>query len=409
MWIRSILHFLLFWTASSFFVDAGAPDSKRFLTTAINKQNPQAPKPTDSLPLPKSNMSPPSEILLVYSDVDGTLVHYPSLDKVQEAPADILRLPPSMTGMQGIISSRTMQLCRSIRKDQSTKFVLVSGMRTHTLLKRLPFLPRADAYCSEAGGRIFYPIEDGNSTDGKAAPCFKSVEFDGATPEDLESYGLVEDLEWRKRMESPSAAGPDGYVGQEIEAFGQEEKSIPAIPVSERTGELWKFAQLLESKNLVLDVKGYSSCFRVNRKHQPADNAAVMELFESLLSGRGGIDLPSTLATSTNLGCIDFYPAHSGKKNCCQYLMDKFPASHLPKRTLKENALFLCDDDNDLEMAMACEHAYLPGISSKSMEELVAQDKSQFTLTEQGEVAGTRATEAALALVLKRLASTLKP
>ena len=35
--------------------------------------------------------------------------------------------------------------------------VLLTGARTATLLQRLPFLPSADAYCAENGGRIFYP------------------------------------------------------------------------------------------------------------------------------------------------------------------------------------------------------------------------------------------------------------
>ena len=33
----------------------------------------------------------------------------------------------------------------------------MTGARTSTLLQRLPFLPAADAYASENGGRIFYP------------------------------------------------------------------------------------------------------------------------------------------------------------------------------------------------------------------------------------------------------------
>lgn len=33
----------------------------------------------------------------------------------------------------------------------------MTGARTATLLQRLPFLPAADAYVSENGGRIFYP------------------------------------------------------------------------------------------------------------------------------------------------------------------------------------------------------------------------------------------------------------
>jgi hypothetical protein len=39
----------------------------------------------------------------------------------------------------------------------STVQVLITGARTATLLQRLPFLPSADAYVAENGGRIFYP------------------------------------------------------------------------------------------------------------------------------------------------------------------------------------------------------------------------------------------------------------
>jgi hypothetical protein len=86
-------------------------------------------------------------IHIVFSDVDGTLVHYPvesNFDK--EEGNRILQLPSSATGMRGIISSRTLVYCRELRREQ--KLVLISGMRTATLLKRLPYLPRADAYCT---------------------------------------------------------------------------------------------------------------------------------------------------------------------------------------------------------------------------------------------------------------------
>ncbi len=53
--------------------------------------------------------------------------------------------------------------------------VLLTGARTATLLQRLPFLPAADAYVAENGGRIFYP----DQTLPTAAP-------------------LAEDSKWRK-------------------------------------------------------------------------------------------------------------------------------------------------------------------------------------------------------------------
>jgi hypothetical protein len=86
-------------------------------------------------------------IHMVFSDIDGTLVHYQvesSFD--MEKGNRVLQLPSSATGMRGIISSRTLVYCRELRRER--KLVLISGMRTATLLKRLPYLPRADAYCT---------------------------------------------------------------------------------------------------------------------------------------------------------------------------------------------------------------------------------------------------------------------
>jgi hydroxymethylpyrimidine pyrophosphatase-like HAD family hydrolase len=37
------------------------------------------------------------------------------------------------------------------------RFVIITGARLSTLLMRLPYLPAADAFVCESGGRIFYP------------------------------------------------------------------------------------------------------------------------------------------------------------------------------------------------------------------------------------------------------------
>ena len=60
--------------------------------------------------------------------------------------------------------------------------VLITGARTATLLQRLPFLPSADAYVAENGGRIFYP----DQTLPTAMP-------------------LMEDTKWRK-LHNPAGA-----------------------------------------------------------------------------------------------------------------------------------------------------------------------------------------------------------
>ena len=90
----------------------------------------------------------------VFSDIDGTLVHYP-VDLSKEDNSLLIHLPPSKTGTRGVISRKTLYLCQKLRSN-GTPLILVSGMRTTTLFQRMPYLPTADAYVCESGGRIFY-------------------------------------------------------------------------------------------------------------------------------------------------------------------------------------------------------------------------------------------------------------
>jgi hypothetical protein len=244
---------------------------------------------------------------IIFSDVDGTLVHYPD---TAESPSEdgnrLLLLPPSSTGMKGVISSKTLQLCQNIRRQSNAKFIIISGMRTQTFIKRLPFLPKADAYATEAGGRIFYPVTNLSDYTGN---IIQPEPFDGATDEDLTPFGLVEDMEWRSLMSRDEAAGLDGYIGDSMDIFLNKTEEIYCTPLEQRKGNLWNFAKELQSQGFVIDHKGYASCFRVNLNQQ---NQASKEDFESLST----LDVSvNGLGSSINLGCIDFYPMESGKRN----------------------------------------------------------------------------------------------
>uniref|UniRef100_A0A7S3KXL4 Sucrose phosphatase-like domain-containing protein n=1 Tax=Amphora coffeiformis TaxID=265554 RepID=A0A7S3KXL4_9STRA len=313
----------------------------------------------------------------VFSDVDGTLVHYP-----ENLPDDdfIVALPPSATGMRAIISSGTLQKCHDIRKS-GRKLVLVSGMRTSTLLTRIPYLPRADAYCSEAGGRIFYP------TDDTSGFCVEPQPFKGATYDDLKPFGLTEDTEWRKTMEKP--AGLDGFAGQELMNFAKGSQSN--VPASLRQGLIWDYARELEGRGLVLDSKGYATAFRVTAKQQPE---TAMEVFRALQENK--FPCPPEVTTRTNLGSMDFYPTISGKKNCCEYL-----AMKLTGASFAEHAVCMGDDDNDIEMALASRHAFIPTVTSDTMDEAISQHPGHFTAIRG--VEDTMATEKALEALLKML------
>jgi hypothetical protein len=163
---------------------------------------------------------------------------------------------------------------------------------------RIHYLPKADAYCCEAGGRIFYAVPE------PSANCYKVVPqpYPGATKTDLEPFYIVEDLQWRNIMEQ--TVGKNSFIGNELDAGG----TCHAVPVKDRDGMLWKHARMLMEMGYILDINGYATCFRVNDKQQSAGinfNALAM----------GMVDCPDVLSTSTNLGCLDFYPANSGKKN----------------------------------------------------------------------------------------------
>ena len=96
--------------------------------------------------------------------------------------------------------------------------------------------------------------------------------------------------------------GPGGFEGNELEPGGER------VPISERHSILWDFCEKLENKGFVVDTKGYSTCFRVNLKHQ---TSVSKEQFDGLKNS----DLPEGLSSSINLGNIDIYPSVSGKKN----------------------------------------------------------------------------------------------
>ena len=71
---------------------------------------------------------------------------------------------------------------------------IVTGARAGTLLQRAPLLPAADAYACENGGRIFLRGA-GGAAPGAGAQLPASGEADGTAL-------LVEDAEWRERMDA---------------------------------------------------------------------------------------------------------------------------------------------------------------------------------------------------------------
>jgi hypothetical protein len=76
-------------------------------------------------------------------------------------------------------------------------------------------------------------------------------------------------------------------------------------------------------------------------------------------------------------------------------------AEKLTGSSFSNGAVCMGDDDNDIEMALACRHAFIPTISSHSMAVAIANRPGQFTAVSG--VDETAATEKALDELLRML------
>ncbi len=85
------------------------------------------------------------------------------------------------------------------------------------------------------------------------------------------------------------------------------------------------FCEWSGRKGFMMDCRCYASCFRLNQQQQRqqrgdnGDGSISDEDFYKLAY----VDvLDLGLGSSTNLGCIDFYPILSGKKNWCNLFVE---------------------------------------------------------------------------------------
>lgn len=86
-------------------------------------------------------------------------------------------------------------------------------------------------------------------------------------------------------------------------------------------------------------------------------------------------------------------------------MAEKFCPGVNEETLLYNHAVCLCDDDNDIEMATACGHAYLPEVTAENMAATIEKFPEHFTFTggkDKGHK-GPAASEVALSLILSRL------
>ncbi|CAM9558838.1 unnamed protein product, partial [Phaeothamnion confervicola] len=313
-------------------------------------------------------------VACLFSDVDGTLVHYyegPDEDKAPK-PDVALALPASKTGRRGFISKQTLHLAARIRAA-GTKFVVVSGMRYSTFADRLSFLPYADAYVIENGGRIFYPPDESSSASaGGYSDSGGSGGSGGSGEEPLPPTGplssqLREDMDWRALL--ADACGPP---------------QVDSLPPAKRSGPLWDLYRRLRSAGWEVDTAHYHTMIRINAAQRGSGGGQELERILA--------DLPSELQRTSNFGLVDVLPAASGKRNVAAYLARRRFETRL------EECAALGDDDNDIELALSAgQGAFLTGFTSASVAEAAARTPDHFRVAT---TAGVRAADEMLAAVL---------
>ena len=91
----------------------------------------------------------------------------------------------------------------------------------------------------------------------------------------------------------------------------------------------------------------------------------------------------------------------------CQYLVHKFLGEKQSISSSNEGWVCLCDDDNDLEMALFCHHAYIPSVTSESMQHMISKHPDHFSVSCNSDLGreGVFATEYALQLILEQIKS----
>ena len=280
----------------------------------------------------------------------GTLVHY--FENEAEIPGlpEAIPLPASSSGKRGYISVKALRLAARVRST-GTRLVLVSGTRYSTFADRLPYLPRADAYVIENGGRIFFPRKRLSESLGARGG---GVGVEVSLPDEVASViedpelmahpasALEEDLEWRKVMES--VTGPAAQDSKNPE---------------ERKGALWDLYRKAVAEGFEVDTRTYYTMLRIKIKDRN-DRKRIEEDKECRVGDdgderdevRGGQDrmkrlldsLPPGLGVATNLGLVDIFSDKSGKHNAAAYLAKEHFKISL------DNCASMGDDDNDITL-----------------------------------------------------------
>lgn len=302
------------------------------------------------------------KVRIVFSDLDGTLLHYPSdflsfaTVSSEDPSAHTATLTytasgttrecvtvGSLTGGLAYMSLRTTHLIVQLRA-LGVVFVIVTGARSSTYASRRASLPDADYEFCENGGRKI-------------------------------AGGVVD------------AAWTDKFVAEIGAVEERDAISVEGNDPGERAGTLWECYREFVGDGWAVDARYYSSSFRINveKSGRSAEEFEAM-VAKTRVAERG-------LVTSFNLGHADVYPKGSGKANAARHVLEV-------EKIAAEEAVALFDDDNDLELGALVGRSFIPGVTHPNVLKAKEKHGDRWTLSQSRGVLGTEeALEAIIALV----------
>lgn len=315
-----------------------------------------------------------SDVAAIFSDIDGTVVHYEKTMAKQgyrlmtadgtrcidvqaeiedsrnwiqpsvrhgvavervcwfhtptSTPVWCLKVP-SLTLGGGYISEKTLDLVDELRQTFGVKFVLMTGARTSTMLMRRQSatLPTTDFDVCEGGG--------------------KQWRRNGKPP--AESCDL--DADWTQRF-----AAVTGPMDQ-----------LDSDPLT-RVGPLWDVFRILHAEGFHLDAKSFSTSFLVdlsksrvviNKEMTMVEAEAYLK--EKFNKQEDGLTAVYQTTYITNLGKGQVCPVGCNKRTALEHVAKQLEITDLT------TCVALFDDENDLEFANLCGAGFIPGIAHDSV------------------------------------------
>ena len=380
------------------------------------------------------------DVKAIFSDIDGTIVHYhdplvsqgyvlvkdaqpPSLGAIPGSPdfvpekaiwkhqpsgteIECYRVP-SMTLGGGYISCRTLELVELLRQRYDIKFCIVTGARTGTLQARrgCGVLPRADFDVAEGGGRIWQ-----QSYKAPAEPQFVECLWQAAeeqlvgdqdavlgtnrVPSFIPSFETEVAAKLFPFGFTEKSQHDDAWLNRFIATIGPWEENDKEEDPLKRQGKLWDaYRQLAQDyPKCKLDAASYCSAFLLDHrealKEDPEIENKLRLRFETEFNDKYDVSF------FTNLGKGHISASQLGKRSAVEHIAKEKlgidPAKH---------AVALFDDENDLQFAKVCGAGFIPSVAHpKVLEDLRTLSEGQWKRTT---VEGLLGTEEALVDIVR--------